>query len=105
QQPLRAIEAPICRGLHELLDGRTEFEAQLFHALAKRVPRVEPVLTSDDGLCVVQREERAREVVVRSAPERREDAEAREGGAVARARGMEQILRLSLELFEVGALG
>jgi hypothetical protein len=53
----------------------------------------------------MKREWRALDVVVRPARERREDAESREGCAVACARGKEQILRLSFEVIEVGACG
>ena len=105
KQPLGAIAASVCRGLDELLDGRAEFEVQFFDALAKPIPRVESVLASDHRLRVVKCDWGALELIVRSAFERREDAESRKSRAVACAGGMKEILCQSLELFEVGAFG
>ena len=47
-----------------VIRGGAELEGELLHALAKRVPRVEPVLARDHRLRVVQPERCAREICV-----------------------------------------
>ncbi len=53
----------------------------------------------------MERERDPLEIGVGPAAEGGEDSETPEGGQVARPRGMEQILCLPLELFQVWALG
>jgi hypothetical protein len=73
--------------------------------LAKDVPRVEPVLTGDDGLRVVKRKRGPAALGVGPAAECRQDSETLEGNGVVRARRSKQLLRLAFELFKVGAFG
>ena len=105
EQALGAIGSTVGRRFDELIRGGAEFERELLDALAKGVPRVEPVLARDDRLRVVQPERRALEICVGVVRERRQDAESRECGGVMGARGAQQIFRLPLELVEIRALG
>src|SRR5262249_10805829 len=56
EQAFGAVWAFAGRRFEEAIERRAKFEAQLFDALAQRVPRVESVLARDHGLRIVQRE-------------------------------------------------
>lgn len=105
EQPQRAIGTIARRGLDELLGRGIERERELFDAFAQIVPRGEPVLACHHRLRVVQREAAAREGFVGCAGECRQDVEACECGDIVRTRGLQQVLRLPLELFEIRTLG
>jgi hypothetical protein len=105
EQPIGPAAAPACRGFDELFDRGLEVEGEFFDALAKRIPGVEPVLSGDHRLCIVERDGGAPKVGVRAAGEGREGSEAPERGEVARAGGVEQVFCLPLELFKVRSFG
>ena len=105
EQALGAVAAAAGRRFDELLHGGADRQRPLLDPLAQRVPRVEPVLARDNRLRVVQRQRRPREIGVRNPGEGGKNAKPREGGRVAVARGLQQILGLPLELLQIGALG
>ena len=102
EQAFGARRSAVGGGLDELARGGVEVERQLLDLLAQRVPGWEAVLARDDRLRVVERERRAGEVVVARVLQRGERAEARQRGGISVACGAQQVLRLSLELIEVG---
>src|SRR5260370_20899091 len=54
EQPLGSLMASASRGFNELVDGGVEFKGEFLDALAKRVPRVESLLTGRHRLVVVE---------------------------------------------------
>src|SRR5262249_48299385 len=105
EEPLGALGATIGCRLNELLQCGAELQGQLLDALTEGIPRVESMLARDHRLRVVRREGAARQIGVRGVSECGEDAESRARRGFVRARGAEQVLRLPLELLEIGALG
>ena len=78
ENPLGAIAAAVGRCFEKLVDRSVELERHRFDVIAQLVPRREPVLPRDHRLRIVQ------------------------GGRFAR---LEKLLRLALELVEVGTGG
>src|SRR5258708_38956089 len=89
----------------ELVDGRAERQRARLDFLAQRVPGRKSVLTRDRRLRIVQRQMRDTGLVEGLSGERGQDRESPERVRVTCLRGVEQRLRLLLQLFEVRTCG
>ena len=101
EQPLRAAGRAAGGAADELVDRRVERQRARLDFFAQRVPGRESVLARDRRLRVVQRQIGGADLVEGLARERGQDGESAERVGVARLRGVEQRLRLLLQLFEI----